>query len=384
MGAIRKRGVSYEARYRDPEGKSRSRSFRTKAEARSFLSSTERDIHRGEWIDPERGRIPFGEFSQEWLETTVHLRPSTRASYQMLLRTHVLPYFEDAPLRAIDRTLVQQWLSRLQADGRGAGTIRNAYRIFARIMGEAERSRRIARNPATKIPLPKSHKEEMHFLEPPAIKRLADAVPPRYRALILVAGFVGLRWGELVALKVGHLDLLRGAIDVRESLSDVDGHIYVLPPKSGERRTVPLPRFLRDALDEHISAYARKDGLVFTSPDGEVLRRQNFSRRQFRPALRRAGLGESVRFHDLRHSAASIAINSGANVKQVQQMLGHSSAMVTLDTYSHVFPALSEQLRDSLDSAYRDAENDSSVGNLWDLDVARTSVRESEGGKHAR
>jgi integrase len=221
----------------------------------------------------------------------------------------------------------------------------------------------IPRNPASRVALPKSARDEMHFLSPEQIGRLADAVDERYRALVLVAGYTGLRFGELAALRIERLNLLRGSVDVRESLSEVRGQLHTLPTKTGERRTVPLPRFLRAALDAHIARFPSADSYVFTSPDGKVLRR-NFYTRHFKPALARAGLDPAVRFHDLRHSAASIAIATGANVKQVQQMLGHSSATVTLDTYSHVFPSLAEQLRDGLDAAYQ-ASLGTNVDQAW-------------------
>jgi integrase len=169
----------------------------------------------------------------------------------------------------------------------------------------------------------------------------------------------GLRWGELVALTPSRLDLLRGTVDVRDSLSEVAGRLETVPPKTGERRTVPLPRFLCDVLADHLARLPRS--IRFHRSRGGPLRRENFYKRIWKQALCDAGLDEATRFHDLRQSAASIAIGMGANVKQVQQMLGHSSATVTLDTYSHIFPALSEQLRDGLDATYRQAQAERDV-----------------------
>jgi integrase len=342
--------------YRDPMGRQRSKCFRTKAEARSFLSRVEASKHSGEWTDPARAKVRFGDFAAKWLASTVHLKPSTQVSYEGLLRLHILPWFKKAPLGRIERTHIQQWISELIGRGVGPGTVRNAYRVVARILQEAENARMIARNPARRIPLPKSTREEMHFLSAEEIGLLADAINPRHRALILTAGFTGLRWGELAGLRGEHLDLLRGTVDVREALTEAgNGVVRVVPTKTGQRRTVPLPRFLCKVLTEQLAKYPGPDGLVFSSTEGGPLRRNNFYTRHFKPALRQAGLDEKVRFHDLRHSAASIAIAMGANVKQVQQMLGHTSATVTLDTYSHVFPSLAEQLRKGLDEVYREA-----------------------------
>jgi integrase len=132
--------------------------------------------------------------------------------------------------------------------------------------------------------------------------------------------------------------------------------IRIVPTKTGQHRTVPLPRFLCKLLTDQLKNYPGPDGLVFSSTAGDVLRRNNVYARHFKPALRQAGLDDKVRFHDLRHSAASIAIAMNANVKQVQQMLGHTLATVTLDTYTHVFPSLAEQLREGLEAAYQNGE----------------------------
>ena len=138
-----------------------------------------------------------------------------------------------------------------------------------------------------------------------------------------------------------------------------------------------LPRFLCEALSEHLARYPGR--YLFSAPEGGPLRRHNFYNRVWERALRDAGLDEGTRFHDLRHSAASMAIAMGANVKTVQQMLGHSSASVTLDVYSHAFPALSEQLRDGFDATYRDAlaassrpERDPAIATLEDKRTENT------------
>lgn len=356
MAIRRRKSGSYEAMYRDPMGRQRSKCFRTKAEARDFLAGVQSSKRAGDWTDPRLAKIRFGDFAAEWLASTVHLKPSTQVSYEGLLRLHILPYFRKAPIGRIQRPHVQQWISALIAAGVGPGTVRNAYRVLARLLQEAENSRMIQRNPAKRIPLPKSSREEMRFLSAEQIRALADAIDPRHRALILMAGFTGLRWGELAGLRAEHLDLLRGTVDVREALTEAgSGVVWVVPTKTGQRRTVPLPRFLCKMLTEQLASYPGPDGLVFSSTEGGPLRRNNLYSRHFKPALRRAGLDEKVRFHDLRHSAASIAIAMGANVKQVQQMLGHTSATVTLDTYSHVFPSLAERLREGLEQAYQEA-----------------------------
>jgi integrase len=246
----------------------------------------------------------------------------------------------------------------------GPGTIRNAYRVLSRVLAEAVRSRLIATNPAIDVDLPRSRKQEMRFLTPQELRSLANTIESRFRALIVTAGFTGLRWGELAALRAQHLDLLHGAIDVREAVSEVGGHLVEVGTKTYEQRTVPLPRFLCAELTEHLGSFASPAGLVFTSLQGNGLRRNNFYRRHFKPALRRAGLDPAVRLHDLRHTAASIAINQGASVVLVQRMMGHASATVTLDTYTHLFESREQHLRDNLDQAWLEAQSSTDVAFL--------------------
>jgi integrase len=376
MASIRRRELNngnavWDVQYRDPHGRSRSKSFKEKrpnmvpAEARRFREDVEADKRRGEWRDPRLGRKRFGDFAQTWLETTANLKPSARADYEMLLRVHVLPYFGKAPLAEIERGHVQAWIAKLQKNGRGAGTIRKAYRLLSRVLREAEYARMIVANPARNIPLPKSVKQEMAYLPPDDLHAVADAVPERFRALVLVAGYLGPRFGELAALRVEDVNLLRRRLYIRRALSEVNGprlrdktaeeaglpaNMYLQTPKNGKEREIAIPSFLVKVLGDHIGTYAPGGGFVFTMEKGAVLSK-NFSKRYFKPAIRSLGIAP-IRFHDLRHTAASMAIRHGADVKVVQEMLGHASAAMTLDVYSHLFSGAMDELANRLDSAY--------------------------------
>jgi integrase len=345
-------GGGTRVRWRDPNGRQYKKTFSNQTEAKRFEAAVTTDMARGAWTDPRAGRVRFGAFASDWLDTTVHLKPATRVSYEMLLRRYVVPAFGPLRMGTIERVTVHVWVSQMKAAGAGAGTLRNAYRVLSLVLAEAVRSKLIAVNPAADIDLPRSRKQEMRFLHPQEIRTLAGEIDPRFRALVLTAGFTGLRWGELAALRVHRVDLLHATIDVRESVSEVGGHLEEVGTKTGERRTVPLPRFLLDELSQHLGCYSSTDGYVFTASQGGPLRHQNFTRRHYKPALRRAGLDPATRFHDLRHSAASIAINGGANVLLVQKMLGHASATLTLDTYAHLWESKKQELRESLDDAW--------------------------------
>ncbi len=167
----------------------------------------------------------------------------------------------------------------------------------------------------------------MRFLSAEELASVVDAAADRERALIMLLGLCGLRIGEAAALTVEDLDLLRGSVRISKAASEVRGEVIMGPTKTGAVRAVPLPAIVREELAAHVAASTpARGGLVFTGPEGGPLRRTNWRRRVWRPALGRAGIAEPLpRPHDLRHTAAALAIAAGAHPKGVQAMLGHSS-----------------------------------------------------------
>jgi integrase len=153
--------------------------------------------------------------------------------------------------------------------------------------------------------------------------------------MVNVLAYTGLRWGEAAGLRAGRVDLTRRRLAIVEAASQVRGEIIFGTPKTHQRRSVPFPRFLTEPLAALV-ADNDLDHLVFTSPDGHVLRNTSFRRRVFDPAARQAGL-PGLTPHELRHTAASLAVAAGANIKAVQQMLGHASAAMRLDVYAGLF-----------------------------------------------
>src|SRR3954467_2346645 len=194
----------------------------------------------------------------------------------------------------------------------------------------------------------------MQFLTPEQVTRLAEAIDPQYRLLVLMAVYSGLRWGELAGLRRDRVNVLARSVHVVEQLTEVGGKLAFGPPKTAAgRRKVTLPRFLAEALGEQMGP--TDSGLVFTAPDGQPMRRSNFGRRTWQPAVRSAGL-DGLRFHDLRHTAVALAIGQGAHPKAIQERMGHSSVMVTLDRYGHLFEGLDERIAEGLDAVYRETE----------------------------
>jgi integrase len=195
----------------------------------------------------------------------------------------------------------------------------------------------------------------MRFLEASELERLSATVPERHRALVLVAGYLGLRWGEACGLKRARLNLLKGSLEVSEILLEIKGALSFGEPKTkASRRRLSLPPFLVGELETHLEEHSTHPELIFAGRDGGPLRRNNFRRRTWLPAVERAGL-TPLRFHDLRHTAAGLLIAQNVHPKIIQSRLGHSSIAVTLDRYGHLLPNLDGQVAEGLEATRRAA-----------------------------
>lgn len=276
------------------------------------------------------------------------MKPKTLAGYRSLLRTRVLPTWESVPLTQIRHADVVGWVAGMRSEGLSASRVRQAYHLLGAMIDDAVKDNRLPRNPAADIDLPRLPTGQRRYLTHAELAMLANACGP-YRLLVLLLGYSGLRWGEATALRVRHVDLMRRRIAVVESVVDVNGAMVFGPPKRHQHRTVPVPRFLVDQLAEHVAG-RRPDALVFAAPRGGVLRNQNFRRRCWNAACEAVGLDGLVP-HELRHTAASLAIAAGASVKGVQSMLGHASATLTLDRYGHLLGDELDGVADRLDAA---------------------------------
>jgi integrase len=342
----------WQARYRDAAGKSHTapETFTTRPEATRFLAQVETDLARGEWTDPRAGRVLFAEWAARWRETTTNLRPNTRALHAYLLRRFLMPAFADTAVADLDLMAVRSWLARLEREAVSPNTVAKAYRLLARIMDTAVDASLIVRNPCSVKGAATERAPEMRVATVAQVAALAQAIDPRYRALVLVAAYSGLRWGELVGLRVKRVDLLHGWITVAEQATEIDGQFTWGPPKTeAGRRTVTLPAVAAAALAEHLSTYSQPgpDGLVFTSAEGGLLRRSNFNRRVWQPAKRAVGL-EGLRFHDLRHTSATLSIAAGASIRELMARMGHSSSAAAL-RYQHVMAGRDAAIAAALD-----------------------------------
>jgi len=357
MGEIRKRErnghISYLARHYGPEGRKVSKSFDRRKDAADWLTTVENSKLTGSYVDPTRSKITVKAWAERWISSKVNLAPKTLDRYEGILRAHIEPRWGKVQLAKVTHAEVQRWIAGIDA---APATVKKVHRVMSMLMAYAVADDRLARNPADKISLPRVRQAEKRFLTHQQVHDLAEAVGPEYRLMVLFLAYTGLRWGEMAALRVRRLDFLRRRALVAESVTPVKGVMTFGPTKGHERREVPLSRFLLEDLSQHVAGKAPTE-LVFTGMRGAALRYPVFQRGALNQACERLGIPRLTP-HELRHTAASLAIASGADIKVVQQMLGHKSATMTLDQYGHLFGDRLDVVADAMDTARAKALGD--------------------------
>jgi integrase len=305
--------------------------FATKADARAWLASVETDLKRGDHFDPSGGAVIFDAYAREWMANR-SLRPRTRETYDSQLR-HILAQFGRAELREIKPGDVRNWHGRLAKSGLSPNTTAKVYRMFRTIMSTAVDDGLIRSNPVAIKGAAVESTIERPLLTWDDIDRLARAIEPRFSALVWVAATSALRFGELTGLDRSRVDLESGTIRVDRALAFQKGEGPTLgPPKSDAAyRVVALPATVTNLLRTHLAEYtdAAPGSLVFTSVQGSPLLNRYFAPFWGR-AKRAAGVDASVRFHDLRHFAGTVAASSGASLREVMSRMGHSSSDASL------------------------------------------------------
>ena len=358
---------AWQARYVGPDRKRHSRQFRRKLDAQNWVDAQTAAKVRGDWTEPGAGNVTFGSWWETWDSGRVNLRPATKARDTAVARTMVQPTFRERRLASIQQTTVRAWVTELDAAGYAATTVRKAHQLLTAALEAAVEDGLLPRNPARGVKLPPVDNGEMRLLTVEEVANLADKMPRRYRVLVSAAAFTGLRWGELAGLRLKRLDILRRRLTVAETLTEVSGVLSFGEPKTkASRRRVTLPHFLCDELAAHLAAHPTSaDGLVFRASEGGPLRRTNFRRRVWLPATESAGI-PGFRFHDLRHTHATLLIAQGEHPKVVQSRLGHASIRTTLDTYGHLFDGLDADAAERLDSLVADS--------AWHMDGTRAAA----------
>jgi len=347
-------GKRWEARYRKPDGKTaRKAGFLRKRDAEAYLVTVESSKLQGAYIAPGDAQVTVGQLGVDWL--TMHraaVKPSTFHSDESAWRVHVEPVWGGRKIGSIRHTEVAAWVAELSRT-KSPTTVKRCHGVLAAVLDGAVRDRRLQSNPARDVKTPRKSLKARAYLSHTQVEELALA--STYPDVIRFLAYTGLRWGEAISLEVQHVDLKRRRLNIRMNAVIVNGHVQLGSPKVHEARSVAYPSFLDEAL-RRATKNKRPNDLVWPADAGGYLRPGNAKSGWFAGAVKRtrAEATERIRAareagevlppemprvtpHDLRHTAASLAISAGANVKAVQRMLGHASAAMTLDTYADLF-----------------------------------------------
>ncbi len=331
----------------------------------------QRPTHREPSKTRESGLPADHHVRSSGLAGQTHLKPSTFARYEGILRKQILPRWGSVALANVSHADVQAWVTSLSKEYSPA-TVQKVHNVLSLVLEMAVKDGRLSRNVVQGVNLPRVGRHEHLYLTHEAVEALANQCgfpdhPSRhatydtranasYRLVVLFLAYTGARFGEMAALKVARLDLRRGRAMIAESVTPIAGQGLVWgTPKNHQRREVPIPKFLVDELRDHVAG-KRPDELVFASIRSDQPLRVSTFRQTFGVAASAIGM-PGLHPHQLRHTAASLAIASGADVKVVQQMMGHSFATMTLDTYGHLFEDRLDEVAAAMDAARAGAQH---------------------------
>jgi integrase len=424
FGSIRKRTSGrYQVRYLGPDGRMRSapETFARRPDAEKYLTLVEAQLTRRDWTDPDRGKVRLADYAEDWIEQRPGLRPRTADLYTWLFNKHIAPYLGDVVLSRLTTQMIRAWRANLLDHGVSATMAAKAYRLLRAILMTAVDEDRIlpanpcrvkgagseqaAERPVLTIaqvfelagriglrPVGNVHKRAdgyrlryrdttgtMQSAAEPFASRAAAELKlwdllaqgqvsgdrdSRYRALVLVAAFASLRWGEVTALRRSDIDLVAGTIRVRAAFTErTNGEMILGPPKSRAGvRTVTFPAAVVSELVAHIATYTGPgpNALVFTGLKGGPLRRSNFNQATGWPHVVR-GLGvPGLHFHDLRHTGNTLAADMGVSLRNLMARMGHDNERAAL-IYQHKSSAADRQIADGLDTLLRAARRGGSA-----------------------
>jgi len=348
-------GRRYRVRYRTPDHRQTDkRGFKTKREAELFKATTEVNTARGLYVAPSKSRVALDEWLTAWIGNRSDLTPTSRERTEGIIRVHIVPALGRRSLAELTHSGIQGWASSLSAS-QGPSSVRKIVNVLSGALEVAVRDGRLPSNPAHGLKLPKVSQAKKTYLTHAQVADLAastDAKLPGhgYGTLVRVLAYCGLRWSELSGLRVGDVDLQRARLEIQHTVTESGGVQHEGVPKSHEARSVPVPASIVRELAARVDGRAPVDPLFPGSRGHGWLRNRVFRRGAFDAAATEVGL-EGLTPHEMRHTAASLAISVGANVKAVQRMLGHASAAVTLDTYADLFDDDLDAVSGALDQA---------------------------------
>src|SRR3712207_4198005 len=312
------------------------------------------------------GNQTLGEYLERWLNSSVKgsVKSKTFNDYEWLVRKHIAPALGRIKLKALSPTHLQGLYQAKLEVGLSPSTVRHLHVVLHRALDQALRWGLVPRNVSKAVDPPKVQKKEIRPLCADQARRLLEvAHGDRLEALYVLAVHCGLRQGELLGLRWEDVDLEAGTLQVRRTLTTTKGGPRFTAPKTAKsRRSIKLTAGAVDALRRHhdrqfeestrLAGLWQDYGLVFATTRGTSFNPSNLTSRSFKPLLKRVGLPD-IRFHDLRHTCATLLLSKGVHPKLVQELLGHATIAITLDTYSHVLPGMGDQTANAMESALK-------------------------------
>lgn len=364
----------YEVSYHDSDGQPRWRTVDTLTEARLLRAELVSRVASGERVTPSK--LTLQQFADDWLaQQQSRLRPTTHRLYGSYLRQHIYSRLGNRQISAISTDDVAHLISdmehgwryreqagrrvRIQGKPYAGWTIRGVLVVLSRVLGHAARRGHIHTNPVQRLEKderPKARRRELPSLDREALGTLIASTPERYRTLIALSILTGIRQGEALGLRWQDIDTKTGLIRIRHQL-DRTGNLAE-PKTIAAKRDIPIPPSLARLLVEHrhqafAQGHAKPTDLVFCSQTGSHLDHRNISRRGLEKALAKSGLPQ-LRWHDLRHLAASALISQGASVAYLSRILGHANPAITLSIYAHQYAQAehAEHTRHQMEQAF--------------------------------
>ena len=360
----------WQVRWRDDTGRQRKKNFAKKVDAENFDVKVQGDLARGEYVDPQAGKIKLKVYGRMWLDDYPFDNASTQEATELRLRLHVFDDpIGDKELRAIKPSTIRAWVTRKKAQ-LAPSYVRTLYANLSALLSAAVDDGRIAKNPmaAASVKPPAADRPKVQPWPLERVAAVREEMSARYAATVDAGGGLGMRQGEVFGLAVDDIDFLGRVVHIRRQVKIVGARLVFAPPKRDKERDVPLPESVALRLSAHIERFPPvavtlpwkvPDGepvtarLIFTSRESKAINRNHFNTYVWKPALRRADV-EPTRengFHALRHHFASILLAGGVDIRTLAEVLGHSDPGFTLRVYTHLMPDAGERMRRAVDLA---------------------------------